>query len=130
MTIIFHTKGIGYPNDSYSFYCEHLCRARSHVAMIDDGLSVKDFKGSNPLFPPGIQNSCSLPSLVHPSPKQQSFLPPLIHPKPIFFKFPANLPESPCSVHLVFPVLYPSPSLSLQQISSCLCSPLFSASLS
>ena len=49
-------------------------------------------------FPPGLQNSCSPPSLSFPHPKPRSFLPPLIHPKPTSFKFPAFLPESPCRV--------------------------------
>uniref|UniRef100_A0A8C4Q7D4 Uncharacterized protein n=1 Tax=Eptatretus burgeri TaxID=7764 RepID=A0A8C4Q7D4_EPTBU len=65
---------------------------------------------SIPLFPQGLQSSCSL-SLIFPHTKQRPFLPPLIHPKPSFFKFPASLPESPCIVHLVYPV-YPAPSLS------------------
>uniref|UniRef100_A0A8C4PX44 RNA-directed DNA polymerase from mobile element jockey n=1 Tax=Eptatretus burgeri TaxID=7764 RepID=A0A8C4PX44_EPTBU len=34
---------------------------------------------SIPLFPPGLQNSCSPPSLIIPHPKPRSFLPPLIH---------------------------------------------------
>ena len=55
------------------------------------------------------------------------FYPPLIHPKPTSFKFPAFLPESPCSVHLVYPV-YSAPSL--PQVSSSLCSTLFCPSLS
>ena len=61
---------------------------------------------SIPLFPPGLQNSCSSPSLIFPHRKPRSFLPPLIHPKPTSFKLPAFLPESPCGVHLVYPV-YP-----------------------
>ena len=83
----------------------------------------------NPIFPPGLQNSCSPPSLIFPHPKPQYFFPPLIHPKPSSFKFPAFLPVRPCSVHLVYPV-FPVPSRSLLQISSCVYSPLFSASLS
>uniref|UniRef100_A0A8C4N2P6 Ig-like domain-containing protein n=1 Tax=Eptatretus burgeri TaxID=7764 RepID=A0A8C4N2P6_EPTBU len=71
--------------------------------------------------------SCS-PPLIIPHPKPYTFLPPLILPKPTSIKFPAFLPESPCGVHLVYPV-YPAPSLSLPQI-SCLCSPLICASLS
>ena len=81
------------------------------------------------LFPPGLQNSCSPPSLIFPHPKPRSFLPPLIHSKPTSFKFLAFFPESPCRVHLVYP-LHPTPSLHLPQISSCLCSPLFCPSLS
>ena len=42
---------------------------------------------SIPLFPPGLQNSCSPPHLIIPHPKRRSFLPPLIHPKPTSFKF-------------------------------------------
>ena len=37
-------------------------------------------------------------------------------PKPTSFKFPAFLPESPCNVHLLFP-MFPVSSLSLPQIS-------------
>ena len=78
---------------------------------------------SIPPFHPGFQNSCSPPSLICPHPK-----PMLIHPKPTSFIFPAFLPESPCSVHLVYPI-YPTSSRSLPQI-SCVYSPLFSASIS
>ena len=82
---------------------------------------------SIPCFPPGLQNSCSPPSLISPQPKPWSFLPPVIHPKPTSFKFPAFHPESPYNVHLVYPV-FPAPSLSLPQISclfpTVLCFPL------
>ena len=71
---------------------------------------------SIPFFPPGLQSSCSPPPLIIPHPNPRSFLPPLIHPKPTSFKFPAFLPESPCNVHLVFP-MFPTPSLSVPQIS-------------
>ena len=71
---------------------------------------------SIPFFPPGLQNSCSPPPLVIPHSHPRSFLPPLIHPKPTSFKFPAFLPESPYSAHLVYP-MYPAPSLFLPQIS-------------
>ena len=81
----------------------------------------------NLTLPTGLQNSCSPPPII-PHPKPRSFLSPLIHPKPTSFKFPAFLPESPCNVHLVYPV-YPTPSFSLPQISSCLCSTLFSFAL-
>ena len=63
-----------------------------------------------------FKSSCSPPPLITPHPNPRSFLPPLIHPKPTSFKFPAFLPESPCNVHLVFP-MFPVPSLSLPQIS-------------
>ena len=39
------------------------------------------------------------------------------------------LSVSPCNVHLISP-MYPTPSLPLPQISCCLCTPLFCASLS
>ena len=56
---------------------------------------------SIPLFPSGLQNSCSPPSLIFPNPKPWPFLSPLIHPKPISFKFPTFFAESPRSVHIV-----------------------------
>ena len=79
---------------------------------------------SVPIPLPGLQNSCSPPSLIFPHPKQRSFLPLLIQPKPTSFKFPAFLPENPCGVHLVYP-MFPIPSLSFPQISECRCAPLF-----
>ena len=60
-----------------------------------------------------ITTSYHLPS------KSSIFSPPDNPPKPTSFKFPAFLPESPCNVHLLFP-MFPIPSLSLPQISSCL----------
>ena len=53
---------------------------------------------SIPLFPPGLQNSCSPPSLIFPHLKPWSFLPMFIHSVPTSFKFPDFLPESPCHV--------------------------------
>ena len=68
---------------------------------------------SIPLFPRALQNSCSPPPLIFPNPKPRSFLPPLLHPKPTPFIFTAFLPESPCSVHLLYRVYIALPSTDL-----------------
>jgi len=67
----------------------------------------------NPILPSKSSNQLFTTTS---SPNPRSFLPTLIHPKPTSLKFPAFLPESPCSVHLVYP-MFPTPSLSLPQIS-------------
>ena len=51
-----------------------------------------------------------------PPSKSSIFSTPDNPPKPTSFKLPAFLPESPCSVHLVYP-MFPTSSLSLPQIS-------------
>ena len=80
----------------------------SFIPRFSPPLEQTTTHSSIPLFPPGLQNGCSPQSLILPHPKQLTFLPPLIHPKCTSFKVPAFLSESPCSVHLVYPV-YPNP---------------------
>jgi len=73
----------------------------------------------NPILPSKTDVYHQLLSSPHPNP--QSFLPPLIHPKPTSFKFPAFIPESRWNIRLAYH-MFTTPSLSLPQISKCLCS--------
>ena len=71
----------------------------------------------NPIFPSRPSKQLFTTTSYHPPSKSSIFCTPLINypPKPTL-KFPAFLLESPCNVHLVYPV-FPTPSLSLPQIS-------------
>ena len=70
----------------------------------------------NPILPSRPSKQLFTTTSNHPPSKSSIFSTPDNPPKPTSFKFPAFLPESPCNVHLLFP-MFPIPSLSLPQIS-------------
>ena len=70
----------------------------------------------NPILPSRPSKQLFTTTSYHPPSKSSIFSTPDNPPKPTSFKFPAFLPESPCNVHLLFP-MFPVPSLSLPQIS-------------
>ena len=64
----------------------------------------------NPILPSRPSKQLFTTISYHPPSNSSIFSTPDNPPKPTSYKFPAFLPESPCSVHLVFPVFPPHPS--------------------